>query len=101
MITNLILTFFFIEDQSELLKKLEQQAVMDEVLPEGSESQNGDNEQDTVENPNQDENHVDQAEGLVEGQPSNKTTMETATTEETVSGLFYKLKFLNSDISRL
>ena len=97
----MILTFFFIEDQSELLEKLEQQAVMDEVLPEGRESQNGDNEQDTVENPNQDENHGDQAEGLVEVHPSNETTMETATTEKTVSGLFYKLKFLNSNISPL
>ena len=83
---NLNLTFLFIEDQSELLKKLQQQAEMDDVLPEGSDSQNGDTGQDAVENPSQDENN-DLIEASTESQLINELVAETSTTEETVTGM--------------
>ena len=83
---NLNLTFLFIEDQSELLKKLQQQAEMDDVLPEGSDSQNGDTGQDAVENPSQDENN-DLIEASTESQLINELVAETSTTEETVAGM--------------
>ena len=76
----------FIEDQSELLKKLQQQAEMDDVLPEGSDSQNGDTGQDAVENPSQDENNDDKAEASTESKIINETVAETSTTEEIFTG---------------
>ena len=55
---------------------------MDDVLPEGSDSQNGDTGQDAVENPSQDEN---KAEAGTESQIINEPVAKTS--EETVAGM--------------
>ena len=59
---------------------------MDDVLPEGSDSQNGDTGQDAVENPSQDENN-DQIEASAKNQVISEPVAETSTTEKTVAGM--------------
>ena len=59
---------------------------MDDVLPEGSDSQNGDTGQDAVENPSQDENN-DQIEASAESQIINEPVAEISTAEDTVAGM--------------
>ena len=60
---------------------------MDDVLPEGSDSQNGDTGQGAVENPSQEENNDDKAEASTESQIITEPLAEASTTEETVAGM--------------
>ena len=67
---------------------------MDDVLPESSDSQNGDTEQDAVENTSQDENNDDKTETSTENQIINEPVADNPTTQETVEGMFQNKKFL-------